>query len=435
MAGEEKKKPDLKARLKRTEVGAPPPAASAPNADPGIAPPMDFGAPTPPSAPAPFGVDVAPPPVAAPPGFDLGGQGGGLGDIAPPDFIRQQQAARAEAEARAVAEAQARAVAEARAAAIASAAADPFGSSSVSASPQEVRLVIDEKAVSDAEVGRKNTGAVLGYAATAIVMLGAGYLVGGFVEQRSQASRTVAALTDIRREVDESGAVITMLKDKVDRAATAAGITAGPGEPNAQPATNAHPDADLGTWFLTQPADPPLTAEAYANRVGRLRPDLVNKLMKVQIELSTVWSDMRRHSERTNRDMAVITASLHDAQAARTELGHLMVVFGHGPANGPPIMGTLVGFSAGEGAGPYTIAPPIAGTPPTRTLYTTGDLSAAATLGTVAIPVSSTAGTPQIAVRGLAAPWADYVGRLRAIQSMVNELSNDHHSLSEALSH
>lgn len=434
MAGEEKKKTDLKSRLKRTEVGGAPVTAN-PNPDAGIVPP-DFGAPAPLAAPPMVGGDV---PNIAPPPMDFGAPNvPGLGDIAPPDFIRQQQAARAEAEARMVAEAQARAVAEARAAAIAAAAADPFGSSSMQNSPQEVRLVIDEKSVSDAEVGRKNTGVIFGIVATGVVMLGAGYLMGGFIEQRSQANRTTAALTDIRRSVDEAGAAITMLKDKLDRAATSAGIgEAAPGQaaaPAGQPAANARIDTDLPTWFLQQPPDPPLTAEAYANRVGRLRPDLVNKLMKTQIELSTVWGEMRRHSERTQHDAALITASLHDAQTARGELARLMVVFARGPSNGPPVMGTIVGYSAGEGAGPYTIAPVLPGAP-TRTIYSEGDLATPALLGTVAIPVSATGGTPALAVRGMGQPWSDYTNRLRNLKALVDELAQDHHSLAEALSH
>ena len=415
---EEKKKPDLKARLNRTVVGQAPPVAPAAPDVPGTA-----------SAPVSGGFEAAPP--------------AGGSDIAVPEFIKQQIAEKAAAEARAAEEARLAAERLAQAAAELAAqeraramAADPFASSAVAAGPQEIRLVIDEKAVSDEEVGRKNTGAVIGLVLTGVIALGAGFLVGGFMETRREGARTVEAIGAIRTSVDAAGAIITQLKDKVDHAATAAGIAAageteGQAAPTAAPAT-ATIDEELLTWFGQQPPDPPLGPEVYAGRVGRLRPDLVQKLMKVQFDLTQAWNDMRRHQGATQPNLVVIRQSMQDLQRSRTEFQRLAVVFAPGVGDGPRVLGTLVSLGQALPTGALPIAPALAGAP-TRTLYAGGDLAAPATVGTVAIPVSVSGGLGAVAVGGLTRPWAEYVNRVRNLRALADTLAQDHRQLSDAL--
>ena len=425
---EEKKKPDLKSRLKGTMAGTPAPSAA--SSEPNFAPP-------PADVIAPPVADVAP--LAAPP-VASGGD-----DIAVPDFSRQQMAEKAAAEARAAAEraaAEARAVAEARAQAeqakLAAMAADPF-SSSATAGAQDIRLVIDDKAVSDAEVGRKNTGALLTAGAVGLVALVAGYLIGDFKSSKDEADKTRAAVTEIRRSVDTAGAAITALKDKVDAAATAAGIAAGGGEEGQQAqaqqqqaAAQATVDEGLLTWFSTQSPEPPLTPDVYAGRVGRLRPDLVTKLMKVQIELEQVWRDMQRHQALTaGPNLVVVRNSLSEAQRARTEFQRLAVVFTPGRGeNAPPVLATLV-TPTYTPTGTFTF-PPVPGLAPApRTVYASGDLMA--TINTVGIPVAPGAGVVGTVVSNLGRPWSEYVARLTRLRTAVDGLQNDHHQLAEAL--
>lgn len=417
---DEKKKPDLKARLNRTVVG---------NA-PGVGAPPDAAPPGTPSA----GFD----PVS-----DLGIASAGS-DIAVPDFIKQQRAEQAAAEARAAEEARLAAERATRAAAERAAqeraraiAADPFASASAAEAPQEIRLVIDEKAVSDAEVGRKNTGAVLGFVITGAIALAAGFGIGGLMESRKQGAQTIAAIAEIRRSVDASGATIATLKNKVDHAATAAGIAAAgedqPGQPAAAPAT-ATIDEELGTWFAQQPSDPPLMPTVYAGRVGRLRSNLVEKLMKVQFELAQAWGDLRRHSNTTQgANLRLLQTSLSDLQRVRGEYQRLGVVFAAGPQDGPRVLGTLVSLGAPDPQGAFTITPALAGTPPTRQFYTGGDLAVPATVGTVTIPVSVSGGLGAVAMGGLTRPWSEYVGRLRNLRTLVDTLANDHRQLTDAL--
>jgi hypothetical protein len=231
------------------------------------------------------------------------------------------------------------------------------------------------------------------------------------------------------------------MKEKVDHAATAARIPAAnansddPPAPAAAQAGAPTVDPELATWFQALPSDPPLSPESYAGRVGRLRPDLVQKLMKVQIELQEAFFQLRRHSELSSGpQQALITASIGNLVSTRTELSRLMVVFGPGGNGGPPVMGNLVFAQPAPAEGQFTITPAIPGTPPTRGIYTAGDLAAAATIRTVGVPVAM-AGVPQAITVGSGRPFQDYQTRLRAIRGLVDQLVTDHRALAEALNH
>ena len=315
-------------------------------------------------------------------------------------------------------------------------AADPF-SAAASSSAQEVRLVIDDKHVSDSEVGRNNRGAILTAIAVGAVSLVAGYLIGDFKSSKDEEAKTRGAITEIRRAVDATGSAVTTLKDKVDAAATAAGIAAGEeGQQPAAPTAQARVDEELLTWFAQQSPDPPLGPDVYAGRVGRLRPDLVSKLMKVQIELEQVWREMQRHNALTSgNNVRVIRGSLAEAQRVRTEMQHLAVIFGPGRGEGaPPVMATLVVPEYDQTGGfTFPAVPGLQGAP-RRTVYQSGDLALPTTIGTVGIPVAPGPGVVSNVVSNLGRPWSDYVQRLTRLRTAVDALQNDHHALGEALS-
>lgn len=408
---EEKKKPDLKARLNRTQVGQ----------SVGVVPP-DL---------APPGLDIAPPPglekLAAPPVT-------ASDDLMVPDFIRQQMAEKAAAEARAAAElvaAQERAAHQARAAA---AAADPFAASTNvdAAQPQDIKLFVDGKEVSDDEVGRQKTGSRLGILVTGVVALGAGLLFGDLRATQREAARTTAAIVEVRRSVDTAGAAIAAMKDKVDQAASAAGVQGSEGENQPAPTAAATVNEELASWFASQPPEPPFSETAYAGRVGRLRPDVVGKLMKFHYELNEAWAELRRHTALSQgAQLGMIRASLADLARVRGEYQRMMVVFSAGTGNGPPVLGSLVFASPQEGTANFNITPAPTGSAATRALYTAGDLSTS--LATVGVPVSVSSGIAPQVVRGLTGPWTDYVARLRRIRSLADQLQQDHRALSQAL--
>ena len=418
---DEKKKPDLKARLNRTVVGQGPGGAQ------GVAPPGAEPAAQSAQVPAPPGLEgfVPAPPVAA------------TEDLVVPDFIKQQMAEKAAAEARAAAEkaaAEARAAQQAKAAA---AAADPFAAAHAApvAHAQEIKLVLDGKDVSDEEVGRQKTGSKLAIVVTGLVALGAGWGFGDLSANRREAERTTTAITEVRRAVDSAGAVIAAMKEKVDQAATAAGVQSNEAEGQQQqaPQANATVSEDLATWFAAQPPEAPFSETAYAGRVGRLRPDVVGKLMKFHYELNEAWADLRRHTNLSQGPgLANIRASLADLQRVRGEYQRMMVVFSPGQGDGPPVLGTLVFANPQPGTPNFAITPVPAGSQPTRTFYTAGDLVPA--MRTVGVPVSVSAGIGPNVVRGLTGPWNEYVTRLRRLRSQAEQLQQDHRALSEALS-
>ena len=113
-------------------------------------------------------------------------------------------------------------------------------------------------------------------------------------------------------------------------AATAAGISGEEGQAAAPPNAQATVDEGLTTWFSQQSPDPPLGPDVYAGRVGRLRPDLVAKLMKVQIGLEQVWRELQRHQQLSSGPgLLVVRNSLRDAQAARGEYARLEIGRAH----------------------------------------------------------------------------------------------------------
>lgn len=422
---DEKKKPDLKARLNRTQVGAAPAAQ-------GVV--------------GPAGADVAPPPASVPvPGLEgaIPAPPVAAENLVVPDFIREQMAEKAAAEARAAAERAAAERAAERAAAekarIAAATADPFAASSAapSAAMQDIKLIVDGKEVSDDEVGRQKTGSRIGIVVAAVVALAAGYGLGDLRASKREAEKTTTAITEVRRAVDTAGGIVAQLKEKVDQAATAAGIPAG-GEAEGQQQQPQQPQAtatvseDLASWFASQPPEPPFSETAYAGRVGRLRPDVVGKLMKFHYELNEAWAELRRHTNLSQgANLATIRASLNDLQRVRGEYQRMMVVFARNTQD-PPIIGTLVFAQPGAAPGSFTITPVPAGSQPTRTWYTGGDI--VPSLATVGVPVSVQGGVGQQVVRGLTGPWGEYVSRLRRLRSLADQLQQDHRALGDALS-
>lgn len=120
-------------------------------------------------------------PGASVPPPAIGAAGTGVGDVAPPPFAQQP----------------ARSI-------------DPFASGAVAAQgPREVRLVIDDKPVEDAEVGRNRSRTVLIVASvSAVVALLIGYLAGGTMGQRRLQNAVVRDAKEIYGSVQASRSAI-----------------------------------------------------------------------------------------------------------------------------------------------------------------------------------------------------------------------------------
>jgi hypothetical protein len=101
---------------------------------------------------------------------------------------------------------------------------DPFAPAAVGAAPREVRLVIDDKAVSDAEVGRQS-GGKFAVAAVVVGLVGAavGWFVGSTARERQMYD---AALTDAKEIYDntsKASPTVEKAAKLIDQAAKAAG--------------------------------------------------------------------------------------------------------------------------------------------------------------------------------------------------------------------
>ncbi len=269
MSDDKKPKKDLRARLGKTIApttpGAPPIAipggvpgvpAAAPVAAPVAAPagPGDI-APPPISPPAVAAPPIVAPPIAAP--AALFGA-----DLAPPPFAQPAAAPAAPPKPRPP--------------------SDPFAAqaSSYTGGPQEVRLVIDEKPVSDDEVGRQQRGRTALIAGICILVgaaLGAG---GGSMNgRRTLYNVTVRDGHDIFTAVDTASRTVLDAQTKIDACVAAAAGQGG------QPAR-----VDYASIEQLRALENPLQAGAFARKnYGAFQPQTVDDLFSYYNNIQELW--------------------------------------------------------------------------------------------------------------------------------------------------
>jgi hypothetical protein len=266
MSDDKKPKKDLRARLGKTIApttpGAPPIAI--PGGIPGVTPAA------PPAAAAAPG-DIAPPPIAAPPvaapqivappiaAPAIAAPAGLFGaDVAPPPFA-QPAAPAAPPKPRPP--------------------ADPFAAQAHQG-PQEVRLVIDEKPVSDDEVGRQQRGRTALIAGICILVgaaLGAG---GGSMNgRRTLYNVTVRDGHDIFTAVDTASRTVLDAQTKIDACVAAAAGQGG------QPAR-----VDYASIEQLRALENPLQAGAFARKnYGAFQPQTVDDLFSYYNNIQELW--------------------------------------------------------------------------------------------------------------------------------------------------
>jgi len=105
---------------------------------------------------------------------------------------------------------------------------DPFAAAPATAAPREVRLIIDDKAVEDAEVGRRSAGK---YIAAALVAAAVGVLAGWFVgstwRERQLYDLVLQDAKDIYGSVNTASTTIERAQKLLDQAVKAAAPGAG----------------------------------------------------------------------------------------------------------------------------------------------------------------------------------------------------------------
>ena len=165
---------------------------------------------------------------------------------------------------------------------------DPF-SQAVTTRSNEVRLVIDEKPVDDAEVGRKTSGRTLTILAGAIV-LGSliGYGAGSTMADRKQYNAAVRDGRDVYDAVRKASDTVNKAKALVDKTvAKAAGGSGAPGVAY---------DAIEELRALKKPFD----AQGFARkRYSAFKPETVDALFEYYNKVNLLWSRIETLAART----------------------------------------------------------------------------------------------------------------------------------------
>jgi len=270
-------------------LGAPVAAPVAAPASPGDIAPPPIAAPAPVAAPP-----IAAPPIAAP--ANLFGV-----DLAPPPFAQPAAAPAAPPKPRPP--------------------SDPFAAqaSSYGGGPQEVRLVIDEKPVSDDEVGRQQRGRTFLVAGVCIILgaaLGAG---GGSMNgRRAIYNVTVRDGHEIFTAVDTASRTVLDAQSKIDACVAAAAGQGG------QPAR-----VDYASIEQLRALENPLQAGAFARKnYGAFQPQTVDDLFSYYNNIQQLWGMFGRlqattlpEARRTELDRTATATS----ESASAQFGAVLV--------------------------------------------------------------------------------------------------------------
>ena len=275
MSDDKKPKKDLRARLGRTI--APNTPGAAPIAPPGGAPaPAPVAAPraaaggaaAAAAVPAPVAAPVVAPPIAAPaiggPSMPFGGP-----QVAPPPF-GQPAAAPQPAKPKAP--------------------TDPFAAGPSSAGPQEVRLVIDDKAVDEGEVGKRNRGRnflLLGIGLVVGAALGGGF--GSMNGRNILYNVTVRDGHEIYATVNTASQGVLGAQQKIDQLVERAA-----GSPTTRPGV------DYEAVQALQGMEVPIAAGAFARKnYGAFNPGTVDDLFAYYNNVQILWERFDQLAART----------------------------------------------------------------------------------------------------------------------------------------
>ncbi len=316
------KKRDLRARLGRT-ITPKTKGAGAPAAPPGgVAPPNLGGEDAPAATPAPAAATPPPAGVTAPP----------AAVAKPPAGIGAKPAAGLAAPP----------FAKPAAPAAPAVSADPFAAAAPAAGPQVVRLEFDDKAVSEAEVGKKRpfTLIIVG-AVTLAVGLGLGFFGGSTRETQVIFQRTVHDAQDIHASVSEASDTVEAAQRHINTLVTAAA-----GNQQEGTAPSVAYDAVEALRALEKPFD----AHAFSNKMyGALGPQVVNDLFDYLINVQEIWEMIGRLAAQTlpeaRREELDRTAT-ETAEGASTQYGAVL-----SQAEDGRIFGSLAFLSPGEEEG------------------------------------------------------------------------------------
>lgn len=193
--------------------------------------------------------------------------------------------------------------------------ADPFAAAMPAAPAQEVRLVIDDKAVADAEVGRKGFGKVL-VASLAIAAVGmlVGWFVGSTARERQLYDLVLADAKDVYGAVNGASTTVEQAAKLIDQALKAAAPGPGKGA-----------EVDFAAIEQLRALEKPFPADVFSRKHYRaFGPGVVDALFGYYNNTNLLWSKIASIVNKTltpaNRE-ALTKAAKAAGDLANTEFG------------------------------------------------------------------------------------------------------------------
>jgi hypothetical protein len=158
--------------------------------------------------------------------------------------------------------------------------ADPFAAAPV-APAQEVRLIIDDKAVSDDEVGRKaGSKLIIGLVAAAVLGIGIGWMIGSTVRERSMFNLALQDAKDIYGTTSTAAPTVEKVQKLLDQAVRAA--------------AGASPTIDAKALEELRKLEKPFPADAFARKFYRaFEPATVDSLFTYYNNVNLLWAKLQ----------------------------------------------------------------------------------------------------------------------------------------------
>ncbi len=195
------------------------------------------------------------------------------------------------------------------------ASSDPFAAAQPVAAAQEVRIVFDDKAVSDLEIGRKgNSKIVYAAVAAALVGLAAGWMGGATTDRRAQYNVVLQDTKEIYSTVTNAAPIVEKTQKLLDQAVRSAG--------------GQNPTIDTKALEELRKLQKPFEADAFSRKkYGALEAGTVDALFTYYNNVNLLWMKLQSLTARglnpANREQLE-----RAAKAAGLEYG--CVPFGEG---------------------------------------------------------------------------------------------------------
>lgn len=159
--------------------------------------------------------------------------------------------------------------------------ADPFAAAQPVVAAQEVRLVIDDKAVSDAEVGRRSSGKlIIAAVVVALAGIGVGWFVGSTARERNLYNRALSDAKEMYGAVNTASPTVESAAKLIDQALKAAAPGPGKGV-----------EVDFKAIEELRKLEKPFPADVFSRKLyAALEPAAVDSLFAYYNNTNLLWA-------------------------------------------------------------------------------------------------------------------------------------------------